>query len=298
VKHAIIGAGGVGGLIGAVLAHEREQVSMVVRPGTLGDYSGPLHLESPFGECDESVSWTEQLSQADVVWLTVKAPQLDAAMEVLAAGPLPRAIVPLLNGVEHVAILRNKFGHERVIPATIAVETERIAPGRIVHRSPFARLHMASSGKALLAGTMERLQRVGFTCVFVDEEATLLWQKIIFLGPIALSTTAANKPICDLVADPALWQRLKAGVHEACEAGRAEGAKLNEEVVINSIKTLPPGMRSSMQKDVEQGKQPELDAIGGAIVRAAARHGISTPVLIDLIDAVENKTKARLSSSG
>jgi 2-dehydropantoate 2-reductase len=53
-----------------------------------------------------------------------------------------------------------------------------------------------------------------------------------------------------------------------------------------------------MQKDVEQGKQPELDAIGGAIVRAAARHGISTPVLIDLIDAVENKTKARLSSSG
>jgi 2-dehydropantoate 2-reductase len=292
MKHAVIGAGGVGGLIGAVLAHEGEQVSMVVRRGTLRNYSGTLHLESPFCKCDESVAWTEQLSQADVVWLTVKAPQLDAAMEVLAAGPLPRAIVPLLNGVEHVASLRNKFGHERVIPATIAVETERIAPGRIVHRSPFARLHMASSGKALLAGTMEQLQGVGFTCVFVDEEATLLWQKIVFLGPIALSTTAANKPIGDLVADPALWQRLKAGVHEACEAGRAEGAKLNEEVVINSIKTLPPGMRSSMQKDVEQGKQPELDAIGGAIVRAAARHGINTPVLSDLIRAVEGRTRA------
>ena len=292
MKHAIIGAGGVGGLIGAVLAHEREQVSMVVRPGTLGDYTGPLRLESPFGEYGESVSWTDKMPQTDVAWLTVKAPQLDAAMKTLAAGPLPDAIVPLLNGVEHVATLRSKFGHARIIPATIAVETERIAPARIVHRSPFARLHMATSGKTLLGRTIDQLQRVGFTCVFVDDEPTLLWQKIVFLGPLALSTTAADKPIGGLVEDPALWKRLRASVHEACETGRAEGAKLNEEVVLESIKKLPAGMRSSMQKDVAQGNQPELDAIGGAIVRAAARHGISTPVLIDLIHAVENKTKA------
>ena len=291
MKHAIIGAGGVGGLIGSVLAHEGEKVTMVVRPGTLHNYSGRLNLESTFGTYDESVGWSDQVPQADVAWLTVKAPQLDEAMETLATGPLPNAIVPLLNGVEHVATLRSKFGHAGVIPATIAVETERVAPGRIVHRSPFARLHVASSGKALLARTMEQLQRVGFTCVFVDDEPTLLWQKIVFLGPIALSTTAANTPIGDLVADPELWRRLRASVHEACETGRAEGAKLNEEVVVESIKTLPPGMRSSMQKDVAQGKQPELDAIGGAIVRAAARHGIKTPVLSSLIQAVELRSR-------
>jgi 2-dehydropantoate 2-reductase len=50
-------------------------------------------------------------------------------------------------------------------------------------------------------------------------------------------------------------------------------------------------MRSSMQKDVAQGKQPELDAIGGAIVRAAARHGIKTPVLSGLIQAVELRSQ-------
>ena len=291
MKHAIIGAGGVGGLIGAILAHEGEAVSMVVRPGTLGKYSGALHLESPFGKYDETVTWTEQTPQAEVAWLTVKAPQLDAVMETFAAGPLPDAIVPLLNGIEHVATLRSRFGHERVIPATIAVETERVAPGRVVHRSPFARLHMASSGRALLSRTVEQLEHAGFTCVYVDDEATLLWQKIVFLGPIALSTTAFNKPIGNLVAEPELWQQLRASVHEACETGRAEGAKLNEEVVINSIKTLPGGMRSSMQKDVAQGKQPELDAIGGAIVRAAARHGIKTPVLSGLIQAVELRSQ-------
>jgi 2-dehydropantoate 2-reductase len=119
-----------------------------------------------------------------------------------------------------------------------------------------------------------------------------MWQKIVFLGPIALATTAADKPIGKLVANPELWQQLQACVHEACETGRAEGAKLNEEVVITSIKTLPGGMRSSMQKDVQQGKTPELDAIGGAIVRAAARHGIATPVISSLVESVARRANA------
>lgn len=292
MKHAIIGAGGVGGLVGAALAHGGEDVCMVVRPGTLRKYGGNLHVESTFGTYDETVSWTDRLPVAHVAWLTVKATELESAIRVLASGPEPDAIVPLLNGVEHIAILREQFGRDRVIPATIAVETERIAPGRIVHHSPFARLHMASSGKTLLAGSLEHLRRIGFTCVFVDDETTLMWQKIVFLGPIALATTAADKPIGALVGDPELWRQLQACVHEACATGTAEGAKLNEEVVVNSIKTLPGGMRSSMQKDVKQGKPPELDAIGGAIVRAAARHGIPTPMLSSLVESVTYRANA------
>ena len=153
-----------------------------------GSKTGTLHVESTFGTYGETVSWTDHMPAANVAWLTVKATELESAIRVLAGGPKPEAIVPLLNGVEHIATLRAQFGRDRVIPATIAVETERVAPGRIVHRSPFARLHMASSGQTLLAGTLEQLRRIGFTCVFVDDETTLMWQKIVFLGPIALAT--------------------------------------------------------------------------------------------------------------
>ena len=66
-------------------------------------------------------------------------------------------IVPLLNGIDHVALLRERFGAERVIAATIAGEVERVAPGHIVHRGPFVRLNVSARGKPHLAGTLDQL---------------------------------------------------------------------------------------------------------------------------------------------
>jgi len=65
---------------------------------------------------------------------------------------LPRCIVPLLNGVDHVEVLRAHFGRDRVLPATIAVEAEKIAPGRFVQRSPFVNLNLAASAKPAVDG--------------------------------------------------------------------------------------------------------------------------------------------------
>ena len=106
-----------------------------------------------------------------------------------------RAIVPLLNGVDHVALLRSKYGAERVIPATIAAEMERIAPGHIVQRGPGPVLNISSAGRSVLESTLVRLQKLGFGGRFIDDEPTLLWSKLVFLAPTALSTTAADKPI-------------------------------------------------------------------------------------------------------
>jgi 2-dehydropantoate 2-reductase len=56
-----------------------------------------------------------------------------------------------------------------------------------------------------------------------------------------------------------------------------------------TIRSLPPDMRSSMQKDLAQGRVPELDGIGGAIVRAAERHGLKAPVTEDLVALIERR---------
>ena len=90
------------------------------------------------------------------------------------------AIVPLLNGIDHLGVLRGKYGAERVIAATIAVETERVSPGHIVHRTPFARLNVSSAGRPLLGNTLDEFQKMGFECRFVDDEPTLMWSKLYF----------------------------------------------------------------------------------------------------------------------
>jgi 2-dehydropantoate 2-reductase len=293
LRHAILGAGGVGGLMGACLARSGAPVTMVVRAAALASYPQQLQLESPFGNFTVPVSTSAEVPACDVLWLTVKATQLE---ESLAAAKNPesvRAIVPLLNGIDHIAFLRSLYGKERVIPATIAVESERVAPGYIVHRSSFARLNVASAGRALLASTLDELQKTGFECRFIDHEPTLMWSKLVFLGPFALTTTASNKGTGEILSDPQLRDLGMACIREACAVAVAEGAQLKAEAVIAGLAKMPGNMRSSMQKDVEQGRTPELDAIAGPILRGAEHHHINIPATRNLVAAVEKRVNAK-----
>jgi 2-dehydropantoate 2-reductase len=291
LRHAILGAGGVGGLIGACVAHSGSSVTMVIRPESVAEYPEQLQLESPFGNLCVPISHSAEVPACDVLWITVKATQLESALRAITKPERVDAIVPLLNGIDHVEVLRARYGAEKIIPATIAVETERVAPAHIVHRSPFARLNVLSSGRALLGSTIDDLQKLGFECRFIDDEPTLMWGKLVFLAPFALSTTAAGLPIGGVLADPGWRQAAMDCVREACAVAQAEGAKVDPNAILAGSSKYPSGMRSSMQKDVEQGNPPELDAIAGPILRGAVRHGIAVPATRKLVAAIEAKTR-------
>lgn len=290
MRHAILGAGGVGSLIGACLAHAGVLVTLVVRRESLENYPKQLRLESPFGNFAVDVAVAAEVPAVDVLWLTVKATQLEPALTAIINPEAARAIVPLLNGIDHVALLRARYGAEHVIPATIAGEMERVSPGHIVHRSPFAVLNVSSAGRTLLGSTIDQLQHIGFTCSFIDDEPTLMWGKLVFLAPFALSTTAADKTVGEILSDPQ-WRSLgEACVREACAVAVAEGAKVNPANVLSWVAGAPGGMRSSMQKDVDKHNPPELDAIAGPILRGARRHGIEIPATKKLVAGVERRS--------
>jgi len=277
--------------MGACLARVGETVTLVVRPETLAAHRPQLQLDSPFGSWAVDVMWEAPVPPADVLWLAVKATQLEAALGSMSDVGSIGAVVPLLNGIDHLERLRSKFGADRVLAATIAGETERVSTGHIIHRSPFAVLNISARGRGLLGPVSDRLRGLGFTCNFVDDETTLMWSKLVFLGPFALATSAFAKPIGEVVADAERWRRLEACVRETCAAGLAEGAKVDAEAVLKAIGKAPPGMRSSMQKDVEQGRPPELDAIGGAILRVSSRHGLKAPATEGLMAQIERRLK-------
>jgi 2-dehydropantoate 2-reductase len=292
MQHGILGAGGVGGLIGAVLAKAGEDVTLILRQEALAQHPAGIALDSTFGKFAVPVSRVAKVEQPlDVLWITVKATQLESALDSVPASAQIRAVVPLLNGIDHVQVLRKRFGHDRVVPATIAVESERAAPGVIVHRSPWVRLNAASSGRQILESPFQEFRNFGFECNFIDNETTLLWSKLVFLAPIALSTTAAAAPIGDVVKDPARKTRLEDCVREACAVANAEGAALDANVPLTNIGKLPPQMRSSMQKDVAAGRPPELDAIAEPILRGAETHGLQAPATRALMEEIQLRLK-------
>lgn len=296
LRHAILGAGGVGGLIGAALAHFAAPVTLIVRPEALAAYPTRLELESPFGRFDVPVSIAAEVPPVEVLWLTVKATQLQESLPAITHPEAVRAIVPLLNGIDHIPLLRARYGSDKVIPATIAVESERIAPGHIIHRSPFARLNLSSTGQPLLNSTIQQLQSLGFECHFFDQEPTLMWSKLVFLAAFALCTTASDKTTGEIFADPE-WARLGvACIRETAAIAVAEGAHIDVDAVIAAAVKMPGNMRSSMQKDVEQGKTPELDAIAGPILRGGRRHGIEVAATKKLVEMVEQRSRLKQTS--
>lgn len=294
MRHAILGAGGVGGLIGAALAKSGEAVTLVLRPEALKNYPAELSLESPLGSFSVPVERAAAVTQPfDVLWVTVKATQLDSALHSVIVDPEQLgAVVPLLNGIDHIALLRARFGHDRVVPATIAVEAERIAPGKIVHRGKATRLAVSSIGESRLTSTLEQLRQFGFNCQFSADEMKILWNKLAFLAPYALTTTAAAMTIGEVNGDPVWRKRLEAAVREACAVSTASGTPLDAAGFIPFFDKAPPGGRSSMQKDVAAGNPPELDAIAGPILRGAQEHGFDVPVTRELAEMIQGKTAA------
>ena len=292
MKHAILGAGAIGGLVGTTLASLGEDVTVAVRPERLPSFPGNLLLERPSGSLTAPAKAVTVVTEpVDVLWIATKTYQLQTALEIVRA--VPGCVVPLLNGVDHIAVLRGRFGPERVVPATIAVEAERTAPGRFIQRSPFIRLNVAGRGEPLLGAIVARLGDLGFTCEFIQNEQTLLWSKLCFLAPLALVTSASGLNVGEIFADAWWKQKLSSTIAEACAVANASGAEVDPLQLQAVFDGVPPGMRSSMQKDLAAGRQPELDAIGGPIVRGGERHGLDVSTTVELMAAIRWKTGAQ-----
>lgn len=289
MNHAILGAGGIGGLIGAILAHHGERVTLLLRPETFAQQPDHLWLERPAGENTALIHRAVKLDEAvDFLWVTVKALQLEVALRSLPPdGAGVGTIVPLLNGIDHVALLRSRYGHKRVVPGTIGVEAERVSPGHIVVRSPFVRMALAAQGEAKLGGIAVIFRQAGFTCDFHPNEQTMLWSKLSFLAPFALTGTASDKSIGEILGDPTWRARLESVMRETCNVANAEGANLDSAKSLAILGTFPPTARSSMQKDLKAGRVPELDAIGGPIIRGGVRHNIDHSVTRELMEEID-----------
>src|SRR5208282_3471383 len=209
-----------------------------------------------------------------------------------AVHSLPACAVPLLNGVDHVAILRARFSHDRVVPGVIAIEAEKASPGRFIQRAPVVRLNLAASGEPLLGTLIGRLGDLGFACQFVPNEQTLLWSKLCFLAPFAMVSSASGLNKGDILGSVEWKQKLSSSIAEACAVANGSGAEVDPAKLQAIFDGMPAAMRSSMQKDLVAGRQLELDAIAGPILRGGERHGIAVPTTAGLVAAIQAKVAA------
>ena len=282
MRHAILGVGGVGGLIGGALARAGADVLLIMRPETLAGYGGRLSIESAvLGDFEVEVPAMAELDRTvDVLWVTPKAPALESALALAPPERVGEAVViPFLNGVDHVALLRERYAN--VVAGAIRVESERAATAHIRQLSPFLLVDL--SGAEHVAA---ELQAAGLDTRVRPDEVSLLWDKLAVLAPFALATTALDGPLGAVRED----ERFRGCQDEVAAVARAVGAHIDGELLRTLMASAPAETRSSMQKDVEAGREPELDAIAGPILRGGHQYGIPVPNTDELARLVAART--------
>jgi 2-dehydropantoate 2-reductase len=283
---AVLGPGGVGGFLAAALARAGEPVTVIARERTaeLIERDG-IHVESVLhGEFTAHPAAVPRLTEPGATLVVAtKATTLEEALERVDAEPA--VVIPLLNGLGHLEPLRERFGLERVATGTIRVEADRPAPGRITQTSAFLRVDLAPPSDEVIAFAAA-LERAGVPADVLDSEAQVVWGKLVRLNALAAMTSAYDLPIGAIRDDPGLRAELDACLREGAFVARAEGADVSAEEELAELDIAHATFGSSMQRDIAAGRAPELDAIPGAVIRAGARHGIETPTIARLYDAI------------
>ena len=223
MRHAILGAGGIGSLLGGALARAGSDVVLLLRPETLARHPRRIRVESAvLGDFEADVEVAAELDrEVDVLWVSPKAPDLEAALALTPPERVGAAVlVPFLNGVDHVARLRESY--ERVLPGAFRVESERVEPGVVRQPTPFARVDVPPGPGC--DEVVEELRAAGFQVEVGLDEPTVLWEKLALLGPLALTTTAAGAPAGAVQAAPEWSERLFACHREAVAVGDGGGS--------------------------------------------------------------------------
>lgn len=317
MRVAVLGPGGVGGLVAGALDRSGSAVTVIARESTVATLAERgLRVSSvllgDFVAHPRALPMLEE--PVDVLIVATKAAGLEEALERVRCAP--KLVLPLLNGLDHIAVLRERFDEEAVVAGTIRVEADRPEPGVVVHTSQFLRMDMASrypSARAsmeLLASTLsdagiparvyppaapppdERTERME---PLSDEhaaappdggEAQVMWSKLVRLNALACTTSAFDKLLGEIRSTPELRGELVGAIDEGCAVAQAEGASIPPGEALGELTAAHATLGSSMQRDIAARRAPELDAIPGSVLRAGARHGIECPTVERLVEMI------------
>lgn len=292
LRIAVLGPGAVGGFLLAVFAAKGAWVEGIGHDTQVHVLSknGIMLRSKTFGTLTVHPHMTTQLTQSpDILFIATKATDLPEALERFDIRLTAQSvIIPLQNGIEHLALLRKRFGR-RVAAASMSIDVRQEGDGRIIHLSSEAEITLASDGdipKERLNALSVFLSSCGIKATLGSSEAAVMWNKLVRLTALALSTAATGKTIGELRTDIVWRARIQALLMETAAVARAEGVPVDPNQELRHIDAMAPEQSSSLARDVARKERSELDHIAGAVVRIGKTKGIACPTVEEVIHLI------------
>jgi 2-dehydropantoate 2-reductase len=236
----------------------------------------------------EAVKATDDSSTiglAELVLVCVKDYQLDHVLpdmkQVVGQGT---AVIPLLNGVRATERLAEELGRDRVLGGLCRVVSFKTAPGMIEQVSAFRSITFGEfnnekSQRAL--AILQVLEQAEIEVELADDIRKAMWTKFLFIAAYSGLASVVRLPAGRIRSCPETMAMMQQAMQEIEAVARTIGVNLDADIVQKSMTFFdgfPDDATASMQRDVQDGRMFELEAMTGSVIRYGAESGISTPV--------------------
>ena len=299
MKIAIVGAGAMGSLFGALLAEGghavwlydvwQEHIDAVNHNGVIIDLDG-----KPRTVWLNPLSDPLQIGDSELVLIFVKATQTEAAAETAARLAGTKGLVMTLqNGLGNAETIAQFISADRILVGTTSHGSTMLKAGSIRHAGagPTTVGMWATDEKAFesVRQIADQFTHAGIETTAIDDVRPVIWDKLLVnvgINAITALTGIKNGRILDLELTRELS---RAAVEEAAQVAQTQQIEVRKDAAdhVFQVAAATAANRSSMGQDVDHRRPTEIRAINGFVVREAERLDISVPVNKTLTALVE-----------
>lgn len=307
MRTMIVGAGGVGGYLGARMTQTRQQVAFLLRPKTAEIVrQDGLLLKSPLGDWSGSVQVVHGDSGPfDLIVLSCKAYDLDSALQDIR--PFARSgtyILPLLNGFRHAETISASLAGAHVLGGVAHIGATTDGPGKIIHLNSLATFLAGPIKDETpmsddLANLFAMLDGDTITAKVVPDAIAQMWTKLVFLATLAVSTCLHRADIGTILNEPGGREAILATLAEAQAIAAAEGFDPPPDDLARyraQLTETGSTATASMLRDVRAGRPTEVEHILGDLVTRAIAHDIEAPNLVAALWNLRAYEKQRIAA--
>ena len=305
MRIVILGAGALGGLIGARLGASGEDVTFLevnVARAKLLSEQGLFLSESDKGEQHVDVKVVTTLDgqpPADLLFVAVKSYQTESAVQ--AGLPVIDAktwILSTQNGIGNVDRIRSVVAGDRIITGITFHSIQHTGPNRMRYRTGIKPIQMAPVDGRLtdeVRAIGEVFRRAGMATEVVESVDAVVWQKLVHNAVVNPVSALTGMNCSELLEDDDMQALMRGLCLEIAGVMKARGTPLEDpedpyRPIVRSQKALARN-RPSMWQDLVRGFRTEIDAMNGGIVAEAERLGLQAPLNWSMVQLVHSRER-------
>lgn len=290
-KIAIVGAGPVGGILGAHLAHAGHYVVLC---DILKDHLDAIKergltikgVSEITAKCDRlayNISELSSFPEVDTIVISTKASIMPRIIpEIAKVVQSGTRFISCQNGLDNEEFLAETFGPDNVLRIVPNYAGGRVGDGQIwmsFFNPPNYIGAMTAKGEPLARQMAEMMSAAGLETQFTPDFKKYEWEKVILNAALSSVCALTRKPMKDMMDFEVTEWLVEELMREGIGVAEAAGVTLDEDFFEHGIQYMKKAgyHKTSMHQDVERGTPTEIDWLNGRIVEQGRAHGLETP---------------------